>query len=80
VTAAEDAPPLILGAAMFFAVFEAFFIGLLALVAEFLLGDLTWWMIAVSNILASVAMGWHLWECHPKLRPVLASDTLDRTD
>jgi hypothetical protein len=80
VTAAEDTPPLILGAVMFFAVFEAFFMGLLAMVAEFLLGDLAWWTIAVGNILAAVVMGWYLWECHPKLRAALASDLLDRTD
>ena len=80
VTAAEDTPPLILGAVMFFAVFEAFFMGLLAMVAKFLLGDLAWWTIAVGNILAAVVMGWYLWECHPKLRASLASDPLDRTD
>ena len=80
VTAAEDTPPLILGAVMFFAVFEAFFLGLLAMVAEFLLGDLAWWTIAVGNILAAIVMGWYLWERHPKLRAALASDPLDRTD
>ena len=80
VTAAEDTPPLILGAVMFFAVFEAFFLGLLAMVAEFLLGDLAWWTIAVGNLLAAVVMGWYLWEHHPKLRAALSSDPLDRTD
>ena len=80
VTAAEDTPPLILGAVMFFAVFEAFFMGLLAMVAEFLLSDLAWWTIAVGNILAAVIMGWYLWEHHPRLRAALASDPLDRTD
>ena len=80
VTAAEDTPPLILGAVMFFAVFEALFMGLLAMVAEFLLGDVAWWTIAVGNILAAVVMGWYLWECHPKLRAALASNPLDRTD
>ena len=80
VTAAENAPPLILGAVMVFAVFEAFFMGLLAMVAEFLLGDVAWWAIAVGNVLAAVVMGWYLWERHPKLRAVLASNPLDRTD
>jgi hypothetical protein len=80
VTAAEETPPLILGAVMLFAVFEAFFMGLLAMVAEFLLGDVAWWTIAVGNILAAVVMGWYLWECHPRLRAALASDPLDRTD
>jgi hypothetical protein len=80
VTAADDAPPLIIGAVMFFAVFEAFFMGLLAMVAEFLLGSLAWWTIAVGNVLAAVAMGWYLWMHHPRLRAALAVDPLDRTD
>ena len=80
ITAADDTPPLIIGAVMFFAVFEAFFMGLLAMVAEFLLGSLTWWTIAVGNVMAAVAMGWYLWEHHPKLRAALAMDPLDRTD
>ena len=80
VTAADETPPLILGAVMFFAAFEALFMGLLAMVAEFLLGALTWWTIAVGNVLAAVVMGWYLWVHHPKLRAALAADPLDRTD
>ena len=80
VTAADDAPPLILGAVMFFAAFEAFFMALLAMVAEFLLGALAWWSIAVGNILAAVVMGWYLWQHHPKLRAALARGPLDQTD
>jgi len=80
ITAADDTPPLIIGAVMFFVVFEAFFMGLLAMVAEFLLGSLVWWTIAVGNVMAAVAMGWYLWEHHPKLRSALAMDPLDRTD
>ncbi len=80
VTAADETPPLILGAVMFFAAFEAFFMGLLAMVAEFLLGTLAWWTIAVGNVLAALVMGWYLWMHHPKLRAALAMDPLDRTD
>lgn len=80
VTAADETPPLILGAAMFFAAFEAFFMGLLAMVAEFLLGALAWWTIAVGNVLAAIVMGWYLWIHHPKLRAALAGNPLDRTD
>jgi hypothetical protein len=80
VTAADETPPLILGAVMFFAAFEALFMGLLAMVAEFLLGSLAWWTIAVGNVLAAVVMGWYLWIHHPKLRAALAMDPLDRTD
>ena len=80
VTAADETPPLILGAVMFFAVFEAFFMGLLAMVAEFLLGPLAWWTIAVGNVLAAFVMGWYLWAHHPRLRAALAANPLDRTD
>ena len=80
VTAADETPPLILGAVMFFAAFEAFFMGLLAMVAEFLLGALAWWTIAVGNVLAALVMGWYLWVHHPKLRAALAMDSFDHTD
>jgi len=80
VTAADDTPPLIIGAVMFFAVFEAFFMGLLAMIAEFLLGSMAWWTIAVGNVMASIGMGMYLWERHPKLRAALAANPLDRTD
>lgn len=80
VTAADETPPLILGAVLFFVAFEAFFMGLLAMVAEFLLGPLAWWTIMVGNLLAAGAMGWYLWEHHPRLREALREDPLDRTD
>jgi hypothetical protein len=79
VSEAEKAPPLILGAILLFVVFEALFLGLLAIVAEFLLGPLAWWSIALGNLLAVVAMGFYLWKKHPGLREALASDPFDRT-
>jgi hypothetical protein len=78
--AADDQPPLVLAAVLLFAVFEAFFMGSLAMVAEFLLGALAWWTIAVGNLLAALSMGWYLWTHHPKLRAALQNDPLDRTD
>lgn len=78
--AAEEQPPLVLAAVLFFAVFEAFFMGALAMIAEFLLGALAWWTIAVGNLLAAGSMGWYLWMHHPKLREALRVDPLDRTD
>lgn len=80
VTAADETPPLIIGAVMFFAIFEAFFMGLLAMVAEFLLGSLAWWSIAVGNVMAAVGMGWYLWEKHPKLRAALSGNPLENDD
>jgi hypothetical protein len=75
----EETPPLLLGAVLLFAAFEAFFLAILAVVAEFLLGPLAWWSIAVGNLLAVVGMGWYLWRRHPRLREALAADPFDRT-
>jgi len=79
VTEAEKRPPLILAAVLLFVAFETFFMGFLALVAEFLLGPLAWWTIAVGNLLATVTMGYFLWVRHPKLREALADSPLDKT-
>jgi hypothetical protein len=76
---AEETPPLILGGILLFVVFQALFFGLLAVVAEFLLGPLAWWSIAVGNVLAVVAMGYFLWRRHPGLKESLAADPFDRT-
>lgn len=76
---AERRPPVVLGAVLLFVTFEAFFMGFLAMVAEFLLGALAWWTIAIGNLLATVTMGYYLWVKHPKLREVLSSNPLDRT-
>jgi hypothetical protein len=78
--AADEQPPLVLGAVLFFAVFEAFFMGALAVLAEFLLGALAWWTIAVGNLLAACSMGLYLWIHHPRLREALKTDPLDKTD
>jgi hypothetical protein len=78
--AADEQPPLVLAAVLFFAVFEAFFMGTLAMVSEFLLGTLAWWTIAVGNLLAATTMGWYLWTHHPRLRAALREDPLDHSD
>jgi len=75
----EKTPPLLLGAVLLFVTFVALFLGLLAVVAEFLLGPLAWWSIAVGNLLAVLAMGYYLWTRHPKLRDALAADPFDHT-
>jgi hypothetical protein len=76
---AEDTPPLIIGAVMLFIAFEALFMGLMALRAEFLLSTLAWWAVVVGNILATVAMGSYLWSRHPRLREALARSPMDKT-
>ena len=76
---AEDTPPLIIGAVMLFVAFEAFFMALMALSAEFLLSALAWWAIVVGNVLATLTMGSYLWVKHPKLREALAANPMDKT-
>ena len=69
VTEAEDyAMPLILGAILLFVTFETFFIGMLAIVAQWLLAVIPWWSILIGNVIAALAMGAYLWRNHPKLR------------
>jgi hypothetical protein len=77
---AEDTPPLILAAVLLFLCYEAFSIGLMSLVAEFLLDPVTWWAIAVGNAWATVAMGFYLWRRHPRLRQVLMENPFDQTN
>ncbi len=74
---AEEAPPLFLAGILMFVTFQAFFLGLLAVVAEFLLQALSLWTIGIANLLAVAAMGYYLWRKHPKLRAVLSDDPLD---
>ena len=76
---AEDTPPLVIGAVMLFLAFEAFFMGLMALSAEFLLSSLAWWAILVGNVLATLSMGSYLWVKHPNLREALAANPMDKT-
>lgn len=68
---AEDHPPLILAAGLLFVTFETLFIGLLAIMASWLLDTLQWWTIAAGNLVAALAMGWYMWKVHPKLQQVL---------
>lgn len=68
--AAEQKPPMALAALHFFVVFEASFMGGLAVAADFLIGALTWWSILIGNVLAAVGMVTYLWAKHPTLRLV----------
>lgn len=69
--AAERQPELILGLVLLFVVLEAAFIGMIAIAANWLLGALHWWTIAVANIVAAAAMGVYLWNEHPLLQAEL---------
>lgn len=66
--AAERHPPVLLGIALLFFTFEVFFLGLIALLANWLLDVLAWWPILVANAIAAVVMAVYVWRAHPVLR------------
>ena len=66
--AAEKEPHVLLGFVLLFVVLEAFFIGLMAAMANWLLGALSWWTVAVANVVAAAAIGAYLWHEHPLLQ------------
>lgn len=76
---AHRTPPLVLGALLLFVVFQALFIGLVAIAAEFLLGALAWWAIAAGNLFAALVMGYYVWEKDPTLREAVEQEPFDRT-
>jgi len=69
---AEEHPPLLLAFVLLFVTFETLFIGLIAILASWLLDAIAWWTIAAANIIAAVAIGIFLWREHPALRRVMS--------
>lgn len=68
VAAAEEyTEAILLGAILLFVTLEAFSIGLLTIVAEWLVDALAWWNIAGANLLAALSMGAYLFARHPRL-------------
>lgn len=79
--AAEDRQPyLLFGAVLLFVTFETFFIGLVAIAANWLLDVIPWWSIAVANLIAAAAMGTYLWKRHPQLVAALGQPDLETPD
>jgi hypothetical protein len=74
---AEVEPSVLLGAALLFVTMEAFVIGVIAILAAWLLDTLGWWTIAVANLIAAVAMGVYLWRAHPALKEGLQRESLE---
>jgi hypothetical protein len=73
---AERLPPLLLAGLLIFAAFEAFFLGMLGVVAEWLVDVLDWVTIGIGNLLGTLAIAYVLWQEHPKLRGALSMSTL----
>lgn len=73
----ERTPGLVLLVTMAFIILEAVFVTTLALGAEWVLGTLGWWSVAVGNLVAVGVMGWQVWRTHPELRRRLRDKPLE---
>jgi len=71
---ARREPPLLLAMVLFFVTLEVMFIGLLAIVAAWLLDGIRWWTIVVGNLIAAAVMGGYLLQKHPELKESLSHD------
>lgn len=67
----ERQPPALVGVILLFVAFQAFFLGVVAVLAESLLGTLAWWNIAIGNLVAVVTIVTYLWRVHPQLKAVM---------
>lgn len=73
----ERAPGLVLFAGLALIILEALVVTVMALGAEWVLGTLGWWSVAVGNLLAVLAMGWEVWRTHPTLRQTLGRESIE---
>ena len=53
---------------------------MLAVLAQPLLGALTWWNVAIGNAIAAYGMGFYLWREHPKIKEALRLHPLGETE
>jgi hypothetical protein len=74
VEGARREPHVLLAVVLLFVTLEVMFIGLLAIVAEWLLDGIHWWMIIAANLVAAFVMGGYLLWRHPEVRENLSHD------
>jgi len=48
--------------------FEGLILATIGVGAQWVLGTVGWWSVAVANLLAVLAMGWQVWRTHPLLQ------------
>ncbi|MFO7893805.1 MAG: hypothetical protein R6U63_08725 [Longimicrobiales bacterium] len=72
ITRAEQSPPLLMGLTLLFVTFETLLLGLVAILAAWLLDVVPWWSMALSNLVAAAAMATYLWRAHPGLAESVA--------
>jgi hypothetical protein len=73
----ERVPSRVLLVVLFIIVLEAVVLATAALAAAWVLGSLGLWTIVAANLLAAIAMGWHVWRTHPDLRVQLPRSAVD---
>ncbi|MGQ0813408.1 MAG: hypothetical protein ACT4O1_02965 [Gemmatimonadota bacterium] len=71
---ARREPHVLLALVLLFVTLEVIFIGVLAVVAAWLLEAIQWWMIIAGNLIAAAAMGGYLLWRHPEVRENLKHD------
>jgi hypothetical protein len=76
---ARKHPPVLLGALLLFVVLQTLFMGFVVIAAEFLLGALAWWAIAIGNLLAAISMGYYVWARDPALQEAVEQEPFDPT-
>lgn len=74
---AERHAVVLLGAVLLFVTAESLFLGLAAIVANWLLDALSWWNVIGANVVAALVMGLYLWKRHPDLAQQFRSDIED---
>ncbi len=47
---------------------EGLVLATIAVGAQWVMGTVGWWSVVVANVLAVLAMGWHVWRTHPMLQ------------
>jgi len=71
IAASEQEPSLVVAVVILFVCFETFFLGLVSVLGQSVMGALVWWAILVGNLLAAVAMLWYFLLRHRTLPGVL---------
>lgn len=64
---AEAHRSVLMAIVLFFVATLTLSIGLMAILAAWVLAALSWWAIAIGNLLAAVGMAFYLWKRHPAL-------------
>jgi hypothetical protein len=77
-TSADEEPRVLLGAGVAFMVTEVAAIGLLTLLATWLLDALSLWTVLIANLIAAAVIGVYLYRAHPQARRDLQTNLEER--